>query len=447
MASEELGRRRRRRMAREAAAKETQLRSAGVNPPPSPPPPVTPLRRRRPKLEPLRSASPTEAKRPRHLKVVPSPAPKSSDPLPSTNPPPPAIAPRRSSPPRRPAPTPQGPLQTLAVWVSRGAIALVGTGVVLGTLSATLGFHESPSTATPPPSPADTVPPLQLGQELTGLKGTLDAIAAQQPDLQTSVFVVDLDTGDFVNLNGTATMAAASTIKLPILIAVFQEVDRGLVDLSEPLVMTTEMMASGSGTMQYETPGTTYSLEATAEKMITISDNTATNMLIQRLGSAPLLNERFRDWGLKQTSIQNLLPDLTGTNETSPLDLVTLLAMVHDGKLVSLRSRDQLIRIMQQVENRDLLPQGLDEQAVIAHKTGDIGSMLGDVGIVDTPMGKRYAIAALVGRPHNDDRARILIQDLSRATYQHFLNPPPANPTPPNRPPNPTNPINADPRN
>jgi beta-lactamase class A len=336
----------------------------------------------------------------------------------------------------------------LAVWISRIAIALVGTGVVLGTLSATLGFHDpSPSGSPAPPSPADTVPPLQLGQELTGLKGTLAAIAAQQPDLQPSVFVVDLDTGDFANLNGTATMAAASTIKLPILIAVFQEVDRGLVNLSEPLVMTQELMASGSGTMQYETPGKTYSLSETAEKMIVISDNTATNMLIQRLGGATLLNERFKDWGLKHTSIQNLLPDLSGTNQTSPMDLVTLLAMIHDGKLVSLRSRDQLINIMQQVENRDLLPQGLDDNAVIAHKTGDIGTMLGDVGIVDTPMGKRYAIAALVGRPHNDDRARVLIQDLSRATYQHFLNPPQANPNTTNTPPTANDPIIAAPRN
>ncbi|RMF25800.1 MAG: serine hydrolase, partial [Cyanobacteria bacterium J083] len=56
----------------------------------------------------------------------------------------------------------------------------------------------------------------------------------------------------------------------------------------------------------------------------------------------------------------------------------------------------------------------------IAHKTGDIGKVLGDAGIIDMPNGKRYIGAVLVERPHNDPQAKRLIQEISKTAYQHF---------------------------
>ena len=151
--------------------------------------------------------------------------------------------------------------------------------------------------------------------------------------------------------------------------------------------------------------------------MIIISDNTATNMLIRKMGGANALNQRFQSWGLASTALRNPLPDLEGTNTTSPKDMVTLITLVSHGELISLRSRDQLLHIMERTQTNTLLPQGLGAGAQIAHKTGDIGSMVGDVGLVDMPNGKRYAIAALVQRPHNDSRAQELIRKISRNVY------------------------------
>jgi beta-lactamase class A len=79
----------------------------------------------------------------------------------------------------------------------------------------------------------------------------------------------------------------------------------------------------------------------------------------------------------------------------------------------------------------------LDKDAVISHKTGDIGSSLGDAGLIDMPNGKRYVAAVMVKRPHNDPQARELIQKISREIYQYLKQPPP----PPQPSPETTEPI------
>jgi beta-lactamase class A len=66
------------------------------------------------------------------------------------------------------------------------------------------------------------------------------------------------------------------------------------------------------------------------------------------------------------------------------------------------------------------LPQGLGEGATISHKTGDIGRLIGDVGLVDLPNGKRYAVTVLVKRSYNDDRAYDLVRQISRMIYQYL---------------------------
>ncbi|HEY9860964.1 MAG TPA: serine hydrolase, partial [Candidatus Obscuribacterales bacterium] len=262
--------------------------------------------------------------------------------------------------------------------------------------------------------------PLKLSQEAAPLKTEIQALARQTSGLTPGMFLIDLDTSAYVDLSGTAIFPAASTIKVPVLVAFFQDVDAGKIRLDEPLTMRPELIGSGSGDMQYQPPGTKFSALETASKMITISDNTATNMLIARLGGVAALNQRFQSWGLTATVIQNALPDLQGTNTTSPRDLATLMAWVNQGDLVSTRSRDRLLDIMRRTVTDTLLPRGLGEGATIAHKTGDIGSLIGDVGLIDMPNGKRYVMAALVKRPFNDEQGAELIRQMSRVAYNNL---------------------------
>ena len=270
----------------------------------------------------------------------------------------------------------------------------------------------------------------RMGQELTTLKADLQTLALQMPQLTPGVFLFDLDSSAYLDLNGGASFAAASTIKVPILIAFFQDVDAGKIRLDELLTMRKELVAGGSGEMQGLPVGTQFTTLETVTKMITISDNTATNMVIARLGGMSALDQRFRSWGLVSTAINSLLPDLSGTNTTSPRDMALLMTRISQGELVSMRSRDRLLDIMQRTVNRSQLPQGLGKGATIAHKTGDIGGMIGDVGLIDMPSGKRYALTVLVKRSFNDDRAYDLVQKASRVVYQ-YLNRAPAQPSRP----------------
>lgn len=264
---------------------------------------------------------------------------------------------------------------------------------------------------------------LTLNQEIPSLKAQVQALVTQNSKLNPGVFLVELDTGAYLDWSGNETFPAASTIKVPILVAFFQDVDAGKIRLDEPLTLEKNLIGSGSGDLQYKKLGTKYTALEVATKMIAISDNTATNMLIHRLGGVEALNQRFQSWGLTTTVIHNALPDLEGTNTTSPKELATVMAMVNQGNVVSVPSRDRILHIMQQTVTDSLLPRGLGKGASIAHKTGDIGSAIADVGLIDMPTGKRYIAAVMVQRPHNDGSASELIRQISRAAYQHFSQP------------------------
>jgi beta-lactamase class A len=261
---------------------------------------------------------------------------------------------------------------------------------------------------------------LPAGQDLTALTAKIVPLTQGVKDLTPGVFLIDLDSGDYFTLNGASSFSAASMIKVPILIALFQEIDAGRIHLSDKLVLQQTDIGDGSGDMQYSPIGSEYTVLETTTNMITISDNTATNMIVRRLGGIEQVNQHFRQWGLQQTVLHKPLPDLEGTNTTSPKELSTLLSMVSQGEILSMKSRDRALEIMRHTVSDTLLPASLGEGATISHKTGDIGALVGDTGIIDMPNGKRYAITAMVKRPFNDSRAQDLIRQIAATVYEYL---------------------------
>ncbi|MEH2295835.1 serine hydrolase [Nostoc sp.] len=326
------------------------------------------------------------------------------------------------------------PMAKTILYIVRLLIVGVGMGAIVGTVLSVLDPANRISTNSTPqsnsnvvrsqPQPTQTPPAavssLYLSQEIIPLKNAVQNLVDSNPNLTAGVFLVDLDTGNYVDVNGSTSFPAASTIKLPVLIAFFQDVDAGKIRLDEMLTMQQDMVAGGSGTLQYKPAGTKYAALEVATQMITISDNTATNMLIARLGGIDALNQRFRTWGLTNTIIRNQLPDLQGTNTTSSRELGNLMAIVSQGNLVSMPSRDLMLDILRRTQKDTLLPSGLGTGARVYHKTGDIGTMLADAGLIVVPTGKRYIAAVMVQRPNNDPRAEKLISSISRAAYQEF---------------------------
>jgi beta-lactamase class A len=274
----------------------------------------------------------------------------------------------------------------------------------------------------PPPFAPGTMfaSSIRLGVPLSDLRYQVRALMAQYNFLSTGMFFVDLDTGNYLDMGGDRVFPAASTIKLPILIAFFQDLDAGKINLNDTLVMRRDLVTGGSGDLQDRPVGTKLSALETVNKMITISDNTATNMVIDYLGGIDYLNQRFRSWGLKDTVIRNWLADLQGTNTTSSQDLVQLLAMVVNNNLLSASSREQVLDILRHTTVRSLLPAGLGPGADIANKTGDIGFLIGDAGLITMPSGKRYLAGIFVERPYDDPRGRDFIQQVSRLVYSYL---------------------------
>ncbi|MGD1953421.1 MAG: serine hydrolase [Leptolyngbyaceae cyanobacterium] len=317
-------------------------------------------------------------------------------------------------------------LRVPLVYGDRLLIIGLGEAAIAGTVLSVLSpaddqliqgsAAETQSAVTASAAPEGDV--LAATQELAPLNESLVELQDLFPELTPTIYVFDLDTGDYADVAGNTEIAAASTIKLPVLIAFFKAVDDGRITIEQTLAMQSSQIARGSGDMQVQPPGTRYTALDVATQMIINSDNTATNMMIDLLGGADELNQLFAEWGLTMTVLRNPLPDLSGTNTTSAQDLVRMVAHLHKGEILSLRSRDRVLNILQRTYNKKLLPAGVSETTLSYNKTGDIGTVLGDVALMDLPNGKRYAISTLVQRPENDGRAQELIRRISQTAYQ-----------------------------
>lgn len=260
-----------------------------------------------------------------------------------------------------------------------------------------------------------------IGQEMTMLKSQIASLVTKYAYLSPGMFFMEVETGNYLDINGEKSFPAASTIKLPVLMALFQAVDTGKVRLDDTLTVRRDLIASGSGDLQHR-PQAKLSVLKTATMMIAISDNTGTNMIIDKLGGRKALNSKFKSWGLRKTAINRLLGDFKGANTTSPADLVRLSALLAKHQLISEASRGKVLDILNQTENRRLLPAGLGKGAAIAHKTGTLGRLIGDAGIVEMPNGKLYLAGIFVRRSYNDLRARDFVQAVSKLTYNYINN-------------------------
>jgi beta-lactamase class A len=141
-------------------------------------------------------------------------------------------------------------------------------------------------------------------------------------------------------------------------------------------------------------------------------------MLLAVVGGMNELNRSIRNWGFSKTHYYNWLPDLDGTNITSPAEIGKMLYNIDNPEFLSLKSRAEIVEIMGHVKNRYLINSGLPWDVQFLHKTGDIGSMLGDAGVVIFPDGRKYIIAIMVTRPWNDYSAKQFIVEASETAYR-----------------------------
>ncbi len=258
------------------------------------------------------------------------------------------------------------------------------------------------------------------GKEMYILKSKLQKLASDYNNITPGIFVWDYMTGNYVSINGDSEVPTASIIKLPLLCHMFKRIEGGFLKLSDKIKLEEHYIAEGSGGLQYGELGSKWSINTLSRLMIQKSDNTATNMILAATGGTNEFNRSLRRWGFSQTNMKKWLPDLSGTNITTPRDMAQMLYNIDNPEFLTLPSRARIIDIMGHVRNRHLLQAGLPKQAKLLHKTGDIGNMLGDAGIVIMPNGRKYIVVAMVKRPWNSYSAKEFINKASKVIYTSF---------------------------
>lgn len=247
----------------------------------------------------------------------------------------------------------------------------------------------------------------------------------------------NLATGAEYSLNPDERVRTASTIKLPILCALHDQVAQGKVKWDEELTLTEADRVSGSGVLQEFSDGARIRVRDTANLMIVVSDNTATNLILGRI-TADAVNAYMVKLGLHGTKSlrkvrgdgsqlkapsgfarEGLLPEYRrfGLGVSTPRDMVRLLQWIHEGKIVSPEASRQILDVLHRQQYKDSIGRHLPSRWVYS-KSGSLDALRSDVGIVKTPNATLALALTVDGMPGIDygseNLGQKLLSDLSR---------------------------------
>lgn len=219
---------------------------------------------------------------------------------------------------------------------------------------------------------------------------------------RVTLYAKNLDTGAAIGIGEKDPVRTASTIKLPVMLAVFDAVARGKAQWTEKLRVNAADRVSGSGVIGTElSDGVELPLRDVVNLMITVSDNSATNMVLERF-SADAVNAYLDKIGVRETrSLRKVrgdgskLKDATGWSAagklpanqkyglgvSTPLDMVTILEKLHRGELVSPEASREMIAILKRCQD-DSGIRRRHSSLPVANKTGALDALRSDVGIV-----------------------------------------------------------------
>jgi beta-lactamase class A len=265
------------------------------------------------------------------------------------------------------------------------------------------------------------------------LRQRLDARIAQVPGAVVAVSFRDLATGDSLDINADASFHAASTMKVPVMIELFRQVERGWLSLDQPILLVNQFgsivdgspfsvdAGDDSDSLMYAKVGERVPVRELLERMIVRSSNLATNALIAIVGAARA-NETAHALGARNMRVLRGVEDQKAyeaglSNTTTARDLATLMSAIEQNRAASAGSCTQMRDILLRQEFNDEIPAGVPPGTPVAHKTGQITAVLHDAAIVYPPGRKPYVLVVLTRQIPDEKVARALIADLSRIVY------------------------------
>jgi beta-lactamase class A len=274
-----------------------------------------------------------------------------------------------------------------------------------------------------------------------------EIVARTGLDVNLGIAFQHLGSGATYYHDETTAFHAASTMKVPVMMALFAAVENGQLHLDQPIAVRNQFQSIVDGSAfsldpkedgdpeLYQALGSTRTLEELIRRMITRSSNLATNLLIEKIG-APTVNDLMRRVGALDIHVLRGVEDEKAfraglNNRVTAKDLaIALRSLLPDAPdpVFSAASRQKMIEILKAQELNEKIPAGLPSGTLVAHKTGDITGIHHDAAIV-FPSGKSpYVLVVLTSGIADQKEADRLIAEISRVVWESREKP--ARPTP-----------------
>jgi beta-lactamase class A len=255
--------------------------------------------------------------------------------------------------------------------------------------------------------------------------------------LEIAVAIRDLQTGDSLLIAADRVMHAASTMKVPVMFELFRRIDAAELTLDQPIPVGNQFrsIADGSSyslttdddsdTEIYERVGETLPLGDLIERMIVLSSNLATNLLID-LAAPEAIAIAMEEIGASGMNVLRGVEDIPAfraglNNTTTAYGLMKVLEAVASADGVSRESADEMIRILEAQTFRETIPSGLPAGVRVGNKTGWITAIQHDAAIV-MPEGRAPYVLVILARGYRDrDAAQEVGIEISRAVYEELV--------------------------
>ncbi len=239
-----------------------------------------------------------------------------------------------------------------------------------------------------------------------------------------------LDDGFTLEHNKNEVFAAASVVKVPILLEALRQVQHGILKLETRILLPALEQVGGSGVLMAFQPGLMPTLQDYLTMMIVVSDNTATNISLDAVGGCDAVNSSLKNWGCSSTTVVGklMLTDdrknagqLSGKKaEVTPFESVMLLEKLYNGELLNPELIKLALEILEKQQYTEILARYLPEGTRTATKSGQIIGVRNDVGMVLT---ERPYVLALCSkdctdeRYHVDNEAVLALGQISRLVF------------------------------
>jgi beta-lactamase class A len=253
-----------------------------------------------------------------------------------------------------------------------------------------------------------------------------------------AIAVKHLETGETYYLHENDVMPTASLIKLPIMVETFRLVEEGKHTFDHKITLKKEDMVPGAGVLTDSfSPGATFTLIDAVRLMITVSDNTATNLVLDTI-TIPATNVTMKKLGFPETRINSKVyrggvstvdPERSkkyGLGSTTAKEMIGLLELIGTKKVVSEKACDEMLSILKKNQDSELIVRNLPPGAVFAHKTGAVSAARTEAGLLYVKNKPTIAICILTNENADqrwliDNESQLILSQLGRAIYDHFI--------------------------